>query len=301
MKKIALFSFLMLLWANYIMAQKVLYLGVGSNIAKSAEKQQLVEELALYLSQKTGVSVKISSVKPGKTLEAIQEGKLDVALMNTFGYVLASGEGNMEGLAVVANAQKEAISYKSCLLSSSNSNIKNISDLKKEATNSVFGFVTSSSTSGHLVPRLFLNRQDLQPEIAFKDIKFTGSHSELIHKISTNELKVGACSYTDLEEMVKEGKYKMTDFNILWVSEPITNGPVSVRKNLPTNTKNKLLEAWLALPKENPALNAKIVKIWHNTDANSIFVPAQDKLYDAIRNMANSMEEISILVGMYSE
>jgi len=62
-----------------------------------------------------------------------------------------------------------------------------------------------------------------------------------------------------------------------------------------------LQEIWLALPAENPSLNKKIVKFWHNTDEKSIFIPAQNSLYDSIKKMADSMEEISLLVGLYSE
>lgn len=287
--------------SSYILAQNVLYIGVGSNISKSTESQQAAEELAAYFSQKLGVPAKINSLKPGKTLEQIQEGKLDMALMNTFGYVLASSEGNMEGLVVVANQQKEAISYKSCILAHPSSQINNTDQLKKEASKHIFGFVTASSTSGHLVPRLYLNRLDLQPEISFKDVVFAGSHKDLIQKVSNNEIKVGATSYTDLEQLIAEGKYKKEQFKVIWVSEAIVNGPVSVRKDLPEATKKKLQEIWLALPTENPALNQKIVKFWHNTDKNSIFVPAQNSLYDSIRRMADSMEEISLLVGLYSE
>ncbi|MDW8297481.1 MAG: PhnD/SsuA/transferrin family substrate-binding protein, partial [Raineya sp.] len=79
-----------LLVSTFVVAQNTLYLGVGSNISKSAEMQKTTEELAQYLSEKLGVQVKINSLKPGKTIEQIQEGKLDVALMNTFGYVIAS-------------------------------------------------------------------------------------------------------------------------------------------------------------------------------------------------------------------
>lgn len=283
------------------LAQNVLYIGVGSNISKTAESQQAAEELAAYFSQKMGVPVKINSLRPGKTLEQIQEGKLDIALMNTFGYVLASSEGNMEGLVVVANDKKEAISYKSCVLAHPSAKISNPTQLKQEAGKHLFGFVTASSTSGHLVPRLYLNRLDLQPEISFRDVTFAGSHKDLIQQVSNNTIKVGATSYTDLEQLIAEGKYKTEQFNVVWISEPIVNGPVSVRKDLPEATKKKLQEIWLALPTENPSLNQKIVKFWHNTDKNSIFIPAKDSLYESIRSMANSMEEISLLVGLYSE
>jgi len=288
-------------FTSKVIAQNTLYLGVGSNISKSAESQKTIDELAQHFSNKLGLSVKINSLKAGKTLEQIQEGKLDMALMNTFGYVLASSEGKMEGLVVIANAQKEAITYQSCIITHPSSGIKTVEDLKLQASQHFFGFVSAASTSGHLVPRLFLNRLDLQPEMSFKDVSFVGSHQELIHKISASELKVGAVSYTDLEELIKTGKYKKSDFNILWVSEAITNGPVSVRKDLEPTLKTKLKEIWINLPAESPALHTKIVKIWHNTNAQSVFIPAQDNLYDSIRKMANSMEEISVLVGLYSE
>ncbi len=301
MKRLIATIVLLCFFALNVFAQNTIYLGVGSNISKSAEMQKTAEELAQYLSEKLGVQVKLNSLKPGKTIEQIQEGKLDIALMNTFGYVIASSEANMEALVVVANEKKEPISYQSCILAHPSTKIKTTTDLKKEATHHIFGFVTASSTSGHLVPRLYLNKQDLQPEISFRDVIFAGSHKDLIEKVSKNEIKVGATSYTDLEELVKAGKYQIAMFNVVWTSEPITNGPVSVRKDLNPVLKKKLQEIWLNLPTDNPTLNAKVVKFWHNTSASSLYIPAQDKFYDSIRNMANSMEEISVLVGLYSE
>lgn len=293
------------LWFTFLIAQtsaqNVIYLGVGSNISKSAEMQNAAEELVQYLSEKIGVQVQLTSLKSGKTIEQIQEGKLDIALMNTFGYVIASSEGNMEALVVVANKEKEPITYQSCILAHPSTQIKTLADLKKQASKHVFGFVTASSTSGHLVPRLFLNKQNLQPEISFRDVIFAGSHKDLIEQVSKGILKVGATSYTDLEELVKAGKYQVSMFNIVWVSEPITNGPVSIRKDLPADLKEKLRNVWLSLPKENPLLHDKIIKIWHNTSQETIFIPANEKFYNTIRRMADSMEEISVLVGLYSE
>lgn len=293
------------LWFTFLItqtsAQSVIYLGVGSNISKSAEMQNTAEELVQYLSEKIGVQVKLTSLKPGKTIEQIQEGKLDIALMNTFGYVIASSEGNMEALVVVANEKREPISYQSCILAHPSTQIKTLADLKKQAVHHVFGFVTASSTSGHLVPRVFLNKENLQPEISFKDVIFAGSHENLIEQISKNTIKVGATSYTDLEELVKAGKYQMSTFNIIWVSQPITNGPVSVRKDLPLHLKKKLQDIWLTLPKENPSLHSKIVKFWHNTSSQSIFTLANDSFYDTVRKLVDSMEEINVLVGLYSE
>jgi hypothetical protein len=58
--------------------------------------------------------------------------------MNTFGYVLASSEGNMEGLVVVANDKKEAISYKSCILAHPSTKITNPNKLKKKSQQAYF-------------------------------------------------------------------------------------------------------------------------------------------------------------------
>ncbi|MEM9981359.1 MAG: phosphate/phosphite/phosphonate ABC transporter substrate-binding protein, partial [Bacteroidota bacterium] len=243
----------------------------------------------------------VSPDKTSQLIEAIKENKIDIVLLNTFGYVLAAYDAPIEPLLVVSNNGNQPTAYQSCILAHAGTQITSTQMLKEKASDLVFNFVKSSSTSGHLVPRLYLNSMSLQPEYFFNDIAFAGSHYKLAEKINTGEAQVGACSYTDLQKWVTEGKLDENNFKVLWTSKPIVNGPISIKKSLSPNNKQAIKSAFLALPKEKKELYQQLSKIWHNVQPGSTLIEAQDDLYNPIREMADSMEELSILVGLYSE
>jgi phosphonate transport system substrate-binding protein len=280
-------------------AQETLYIGVGSNIGKQNPK--LVGDLCKYLSESTGFTV-TAVVKPKTTqlLEEIKEGKVDLALLNTFGYILASDAG-FEPLLIIANPDKKAITYQSCIIANPSTGLKTMAIVKERAHEFYFTFVNASSTSGHLLPRLYLTSIELEPEIAFKEIKFGETHTQTVMQIVENKSQIAACSYTDMQKMIEKGTIKASDVNVLWVSEPITNGPIAVKKTLSASKKEKLKKAFLELSTKNPALQAQVVKIWHNTNENSIYVPATDALFAPIHSIVKSLEYLWVFVGLYSE
>ncbi len=119
--------------------------------------------------------------------------------------------------------------------------------------------------------------------------------------MASGEAKVGASSFTDYEAFVKEGKIGKDKINILWKSEPIVNGPIAVRKSLPEAQKKQIKEVLEKLPADNAPLQQKLRKIWHNTTEETRYVAAKDQFYDSIRKMADSVEELLIVMELQDE
>ena len=62
----------------------------------------------------------------------------------------------------------------------------------------------------------------------------------------------------NLRAMVEKGMLNMSDLRIIWNSDPIINGPLTVRADLPASFKQDLTNFHLALPKTHPQIYTQI-------------------------------------------
>ncbi|OJJ17174.1 hypothetical protein BKI52_31180 [marine bacterium AO1-C] len=295
-----------LLRGNSAWAQKPLVLGVSTDVSNIAVRKDASKAIAAYLSTKLNRKIEVILPEKNKQLiEMLQDKKVDIAFLNTFGYILTSAEANIKPIAVISSDGKTPTSYKSCIIKNNSvSKINSIDDIKKKniAKTIAFKFVNPTSTSGHLIPRLYFNSLGLNyTESHFKEVTFGNDHQNTIMQILQNKADVGACSYDDLQKLIKQGKLKKEDLKVLWVSKPIVNGPVVVRKDLDATSQRLLADAFLKMATEAPKLQAKIKKIWHAKGDKPYFVKAQDSWYNSIREMANSIEELILILSYYTD
>ena len=74
-----------------------------------------------------------------------------------------------------------------------------------------------------------------------------------------------------------------------------------MRASLSPAIKEKIALAFETMPEKNPALHEKVVHLWHNTQGQTVrYIRANDQLYDYIREIASSMEELALLVSLYA-
>jgi len=304
MKPIALLLLWLLLtfFTLFAQAQDTLYLAFGSNIDQSEQNKALVSALCAYLAEELHVPLyPVMTKGAGAFVEICRTQQIDIALVNTLGYVLAKYQMDIEPLLVVATPDGKPIAYRSCLLANAQSGIESVDELMEQGSRQVFLFVNPGSTSGHLIPRLQLKRLGLEPELVFQDIAFGGDHKTTARLIAEGEFQVGACSYTDLEAMIAAGKLDASQLKILWKSEPIVNGPVAVRTSLSVEMKEKIAAAFKNMPLKKPDLHEKVIHLWHNTHGKEVhYMRAEDRFYDYIREIASSMEELALLVSLYT-
>ena len=99
-------------------------------------------------------------------LSAIHADKVDIAFINTLGYLKLEEISNpMSAAAVLSIDPKHSNNYKSVILSSKKTGVTTMEELLIRAEELDMMFVAKQSTSGYLVPKLYLSDVGVdQPE-----------------------------------------------------------------------------------------------------------------------------------------
>ena len=148
------------------------------------------------------------------------------------------------------------------------SGITNIEGMRGKS----LAWADANSASGYLVPRFSLRRQNIPVEGGqyFSRTGFAGGHEQGIIAVLQRQFDA-AMTWTsgqgdvnqghtrgNLRAMVEKGMLNMRDLRIIWQSDPIINGPLTVRTDLPAAFKQDIADFHLALPKSHPQIYEQI-------------------------------------------
>ena len=137
-----------------------------------------------------------------------------------------------------------------------------------------WGSVNAHSTSGTLVPTVYFNEININPEKYFDKVVYSGSHEASI--LSVKAGKIDGASTNDLDfDRGLGSHWKKEDFNIVWTSDLIPGSPMAVRKDLPDSLKKAIQAAFLSYQDKDGLEKLKI----------SGFQKANDGLYNGVRQL----------------
>jgi phosphonate transport system substrate-binding protein len=209
-------------------------------------------------------------------IEALRSGKLDVAYLGPFSYVLATSVADVEAFSVAETKKTGQSAYKSVILARKDSGIHTLADLKGHT----FAFVDPSSASGHLFPKAGLEQAGFVPDTLFKRVIFSGSHDASILAVENKKVDAAAVADRIFASAVAKGVVKQDDFEIVWSSRPIPESPMVWRKALDPELKKKVADA-LASIKDVP---------WGDQGVLNGFQPTTDASYDVVRETAKVLD-----------
>lgn len=209
-------------------------------------------------------------------IEALRAGKLDVAYLGPFSYVLATSVADVEAFAVAVTKKTGQSAYKSLILARKDSGIRQLADLKGHT----FAFVDPSSASGHLFPRAGLEQAGFEPDKLFSRVIFSGSHDASILAVENRKVDAAAVADRIFTSAVSKGLVKQDEFEVVWSSRPIPESPMVWRKALDPELKQKVAAA-LASIKDVP---------WGDQGVLDGFQPTTDAAYDVVRDTARVLD-----------
>jgi phosphonate transport system substrate-binding protein len=244
------------------------------------------QALARYLERRLP-GLKVTLVRTpsyGPAVEAMSRGEIDLMGLPPFAYVLASKSDPVEAIAVTGTAQTGPRTYQSALITHRRTGITRLADLPAAAKPLRFNFTDPASNSGHLVPQARLAELGLITERDFAATEFTLSHIVSVFNVAFGRADVAGVSDSVLQRLIAKGRVRREDIVTLWTSDPLPNGPIAVRRNLPPDFKRELQQALVGLATADPVAALAVMEQY--PERNLIYLPCDDSLYDGVRSLA---------------
>lgn len=203
--------------------------------------------LGKYLEQRIGAKVEFVPVTDyAAVVEALAGKKVDLAWLGGFTFVQARlRTGN--AIPIVQRERDQAFTSK--FIASPGSGIKSVADLKGKT----FSFGSVSSTSGHLMPRYFLQQQGLVPERDFKRVAYSSAHDATAAWVASGKVDAGALNSAVWEKLVAVKKVDPAQVQVFWTTPAYFDYNWTVRGDLDPAVVKKLTDAFLALNPADPA------------------------------------------------
>lgn len=211
------------------------------------ELQRKFAPLGAYLEKEIGMKVEFIPVTDyAAVVEGLAARKLDLVWLGGFTFVQARLR---TGNAIPIVQREEDKAFTSKFIANAGAGINSLADLKGK--NFTFGSV--SSTSGHLMPRYFLQQNHLNPEKDFKRVAFSGAHDATALQVESGKVDAGVLNASVWDKLVQDKKVDTGKVKVIYTTPPYFDYNWTVRGDLDPGLTKKLTEAFLKLDPKNPA------------------------------------------------
>ncbi len=187
------------------------------------------------------------------TIEALCAGRVDIAFLATFAYVLGHQRCGAE-VGLVSIRQDKPF-YVSQILYRADLNVKTLQDLRGKK----FAFVDPASASGYLFPAALLKKNGIDPDRFFSQVVFAGGHDRVVLAIYGGSADAGATfgdpdnpTFEARDRVVKQYPDVREKVKILMYTDPIPNDTVTFRRDLPDEVREKTIKALFNIAKTAP-------------------------------------------------
>ena len=269
----------------------------------SNDRIENLQPLAKVLEELTQKPVKtISYPDVASFIDGIKMNEVDIALINTLGYLLLSLDNEHMRPAMALKVREDAKdNYKTVLLTN-NSDIASLEDLREKVHDLSMLFVAEGSTSGNLVPRLLLSSLGIKsPEDRFKEVGYGGNHTSTLEKLERGNAVVCAIGSNEYFKQVEADSSIRSSARLLWISDEIPLGPVLLNKKLGRETPARTTEALVSLLHTNsPALSSLKAGGSEAKQADR-FYPVTDKDYDNFRNVNGNKTDLVEILALFTK
>ncbi|WP_347356741.1 phosphate/phosphite/phosphonate ABC transporter substrate-binding protein [Bdellovibrio sp.] len=248
----------------------------GQDSAVLMENGKILEK---WILQQSGVHVRVQvPVSFVAVVEAMGSERVDVAILNPFGYILAHEKYGATAKLMGVNG--EYSQYWGQIITA-NPNIKKLQDLNGKK----FAFVDPVSTSGYILAAKLIQDE----KIKLSETIFAGKHDSVVTMVYQGRVDAGATYNSPSENGVPQDARRLVTeqfpdvyekVRILAKTGPIPGEPVVYRKSFPPELEKKIslaLKSFSSTPEGGVALK----KLYHLTG----FKDCSDKDYDSARQI----------------
>lgn len=242
------------------------------------ELQRKYQPMVDYLEKKLGAKVEYIPVTDyGAAVQGLSAGKLDFVWLGGFSHVQARV---MDGAIPLAMRDIDR-EFKSVFIAAADSGIATPADIKGKS----FAFGSKGSTSGHLMPRHFLQTEfKIDPEKDFKgEPVYAGAHDATAKMVESGKVQAGALNMEVWDRMIADKKIDAAKVKVIWTTPPYVDYVWTARKDVDPALRDAFAKAFLDLDASKPE-DAVVLKL----QGAKKFVPAAPSDFDAIEQVGRS-------------
>ncbi|MDD1979146.1 putative selenate ABC transporter substrate-binding protein [Pseudomonas tussilaginis] len=278
-RPLALFAGLVLSCSSYL-AQAADVLKVSA-IPDEAPTELLrkFKPLGEYLEQKLGMKVEFVPVSDyPAVVEALATDRLDMAWLGGFTFV----QVHLKSPTATPLVQREQDAKFTSKFITANPDIKSLADLKGKT----FAFGSISSTSGSLMPRYFMLKNDnIKPETYFSRVAYSGAHDATAAWVQAGKVDAGVLNASVWDKLVASGKVDTNKVKVFATTPSYYDYNWTVRGSLDPALKEKIKQAFLDLDPAKPADKTIL-----DLQAASRFIATSPDNYKGIEEAARAAE-----------
>ncbi|MAD01150.1 MULTISPECIES: putative selenate ABC transporter substrate-binding protein [Pseudomonas] len=240
------------------------------------ELQRKFEPLGQYLEAELGMPVVFQPVSDyAGVVEALAAKRLDLAWLGGFTFVQAKlRTGN--AIPLVQREQDEV--FTSTFITADPA-VQSHADLEGKS----FAFGSVSSTSGHLMPRYFLQQDGIDPDTFFSRVGFSGAHDATVAWVESGKVDAGVLNSSVWDKLLEENKVDTDKVRVYSTTPTYYDYNWTVRGDLEPELVERIKAAFLALDPENPEHKAIL-----DLQRASRFIPTAAENYEGIEQAARA-------------
>lgn len=248
------------------------------------------EKLEAWLFKDLGIHVKV--MVPSNfiaVVESLGSKRTDIAIMNTFGYVLAHEKYQAQARLIGLNGNYDH--YWGQIIARKD-RVKSLKDLNGKK----FAFVDPASTSGYiLAKKLFAERG-----IKLRDFVFAGRHDSVASMVYQGQVDAGATYHSPAENGAPQDARKLVltqypdvfdKVQILEKTGPIPNDPVVFRADFPTDLREKIAESLKRFIKTDEGQTC-MRALYHMSDLRDVTDQHYDSAREVLKKLGQSAQDL---------
>lgn len=133
--------------------------------------------------------------------------------------------------------------FTSCYLAHGDDTRSTVSEFE----GAVLAFGPQLSTSGHLMPRYFLEAQGLNPEQFFAATQHSAGHDQTTKLVSDGTVDLGVANCVIVQSLLENNSLDTYDVRIIETTPPYSDYVWAAKASMDDDTRAMLLDAFLAL------------------------------------------------------
>ena len=248
-----------------------------------------------YLEERLGVPVELYPASDyAGVMQGLLAGQLEFAGLGSAGYagIYLQDPDAVEPLYTTMQIDG-SLGYYSVMYTLADSGITSLQEMEGHS----LAFADPNSTSGYLVPSFELVQELEMPlEEYFSETGFGGGHEQAVVAVLNGQYDAGVTwtsgvgdinmgySRGNLRSMVDKDMLDMSEIQIIWQSNLITNGPRVIRSDLPQELKDLVMGAMMQLQVADRECFDAI-----NDGESMGYWPINHEFYEPIINMRSEL------------